>query len=215
MTCRPFPSTTDPGGTCPTKCSSSLPASGATAHPKTSSPSSSRRPVRSSRPVTARRKRTSTRPSRQRKRPFARGRAPLLPSAPRCWPAGLKLLTGRTDEIARRREPQRGQVDQAGQRVRRARHDRQRRLLRRDRPQSRGQGFGRVLGRPHVEHPARTHRRRRLDSPVELPAADGGVEDPSGDRRRQHDRAQARRAHAAARRCCSPRRPPRRAFPAG
>ena len=40
-------------------------------------------------------------------------------------------------------------------------------------------------------------RRRRLDRPVELPAADGGLEDPPGDRRRQHHRAQARRDHAA------------------
>ena len=49
----------------------------------------------------------------------------------------------------------------------------------------------------HVEHPARTDRGRRIDRPVELPAADGRVEDPSRRRRRQHDRAQARRAHPA------------------
>ena len=38
--------------------------------------------------------------------------------------------------------------------------------------------------------------RRRPDHPVELPAADAGVEDRAGARRRQHGRAQAGRDHA-------------------
>ncbi|CAM5674063.1 Gamma-aminobutyraldehyde dehydrogenase [Streptomyces alboniger] len=37
---------------------------------------------------------------------------------------------------------------------------------------------------------------------------DGGLEDPPGDRRGQHDRAEARRAHPAHLRCCSRRPPP-------
>ena len=101
----------------------------------------------------------------------------------RTTPAERSALLARWAEVltggptSRGREPQRGQVDQAGQRVRRPRHDRQRRLLRRDRPQSRGQGVGRVLGRSHVEHPARTDRGRRIDRPVELPAPDGPIYD--------------------------------------
>ena len=95
------------------------------------------------------------------------------------------------------REPPVRQADPARRGLRRARHRRQRRLLRRRRPQPGGQGQRRVLRRPHVEHPAGADRGRRVDRAVELPAADGGVEDPAGDRRRQHDRAQARRAHPA------------------
>ena len=52
-------------------------------------------------------------------------------------------------------------------------------------------------GRPHVHDPARADRRGRVDLPVELPAADGGVEDSSGYRRRKHHRAQTLRADAA------------------
>ena len=58
-------------------------------------------------------------------------------------------------------------------------------------------------------HAARAGRRLRPDHPVELPAADGGVEARPGARVRQHRRAQARRAdaaHGAA---------PRRAAPGG
>ena len=69
------------------------------------------------------------------------------------------------------------------------------------RAQPRGQGRRGVLRRPHLVRPARGHRRRRLDRAVELPAADGRLEDPAGDRRGQHDRAQAGRDHAADRRC--------------
>ena len=43
----------------------------------------------------------------------------------------------------------------------------------------------------------RAGRRRRADHPVELPAADAGVEDRAGARHGQHGRAQARRVHAA------------------
>ena len=43
----------------------------------------------------------------------------------------------------------------------------------------------------------RAGRRRRPDHPVELPAADAGLEDRAGARRRQHRRAQAGRVHAA------------------
>ena len=43
----------------------------------------------------------------------------------------------------------------------------------------------------------RAGRRRRPDHPVELSAADAGLEDRAGARRRQHRRAQAGRVHAA------------------
>ena len=46
-------------------------------------------------------------------------------------------------------------------------------------------------------HAARADRRRRADHPVELPAADGGVEARPGAGHRLHRRAQARRADAA------------------
>jgi aldehyde dehydrogenase (NAD+) len=41
------------------------------------------------------------------------------------------------------------------------------------------------------------YRRLRPDHPVEFPAADAGLEDRPGARRRQHGRAEARRVHAA------------------
>ncbi len=46
-------------------------------------------------------------------------------------------------------------------------------------------------------HRARAARRRRTDHAVELPADDRRVEDGAGAGRREHDRAEARRAHAA------------------
>ena len=46
-------------------------------------------------------------------------------------------------------------------------------------------------------HPARAGRRRRADHPLELPAADGGLEVGPGAGRRLHDRAEAGRADAA------------------
>ena len=49
----------------------------------------------------------------------------------------------------------------------------------------------RVRGRPHLDHPARPDRRRRLDRAVELPALHGLVEARPGARDRQHGRAQA------------------------
>jgi hypothetical protein len=73
------------------------------------------------------------------------------------------------------------------------RHHRQRRLLLWRRAQSRGQGHRRVLRRPHLQHPAGTGRRHRIGLTVELPAADGSVEGPSGHRGRQHHRAETGR----------------------
>ena len=63
--------------------------------------------------------------------------------------------------------------------------------------------------------PPRTDRRHRLDRPVELPPADGGLEDPAGHRRRQHHRAQARRAHPADLPAVRRGRPPRPASRTG
>ena len=54
-------------------------------------------------------------------------------------------------------------------------------------------------------------RRRRPDHPVELPAADAGVEDRPGARRRQHGRAQAGRDDAADRAAVLRRAAPGRA----
>ena len=49
----------------------------------------------------------------------------------------------------------------------------------------------RVPGRPHLDHPARPDRRRRLDRAVELPAVHGGLEARAGARHRQHRRPEA------------------------
>ena len=112
--------------------------------------------------------------------------------------AKLAQLAGRARRGAGGR---RGQSDrQAGAaryRVRRSGQRRQHRLLRGSGAASRGQGHRRVLGRPHVEHPARGHRRGRDHHAVELPAADGGVEGHSRIGRRLLGGDQARRGDAA------------------
>ena len=59
------------------------------------------------------------------------------------------------------------------------------------------QGHRRVLPGPHLQHPPRTHRRHRIDLALELPPADGRLEDPSGHRRGQHHRAQTGGNHPA------------------
>ena len=56
---------------------------------------------------------------------------------------------------------------------------------------------GRIHGRPHLDDPPRSHRRRRLDRAVELSADDGGMEARAGARGRQHGRLQAVGADAA------------------
>ena len=58
--------------------------------------------------------------------------------------------------------------------------------------QPRGQGGRRVLRRPHVVRPARGDRRGGLGRAVELPAADGRLEDPAGRRGRQHRSSSSR-----------------------
>ena len=58
--------------------------------------------------------------------------------------------------------------------------------------------------RPPLLHAARAGRRLRPDRALELPAADGGLEDRAGPRRRLLDRPEARRADAADR--AAPRR---------
>ena len=68
-------------------------------------------------------------------------------------------------------------------------------------PRSRCRCPGRRVPRLHA---ARADRRRRPDHAVELPAADGRLEDRPRARRRQHGRAQAGRADAADR--AAPRR---------
>ena len=108
-----------------------------------------------------------------------------------------RLLSDRAEEIAQLESRIAGKPIRLATRVRRAGHDRQRRVLRRRRPQPRGQGDRGVLRRPHLLDPARTRRRGRVHLAVELSAADGRVEDPAGDRGRQHHRAEAVGAHAA------------------
>ena len=100
--------------------------------------------------------------------------------------------------VRRRSRPAGGQADPAQHRVRRPGHGRQHRVLRRRRPQPRGQGRRRSTPADHTSMIRReADRGRRLDRPVELPAADGRLEDPAGGRGRQHDRAQAGRDHPA------------------
>ena len=72
-------------------------------------------------------------------------------------------------------------------------------LLRRLGDEGRGRDHPGLDPRPALAqlHAARAGRRRRPDHPVELPAADGGVEARRGARVRQHRGAQARRADAA------------------
>ena len=60
-----------------------------------------------------------------------------------------------------------------------------------------GKATAEYSGRPHLEHPARRHRRRRHDHAVELPAADGGVEGHARVGRRLLRGDQARRDHPA------------------
>ena len=70
-------------------------------------------------------------------------------------------------------------------------------LLRRRGARDARPGGGRISRRPHLDGPARSHRRRRLDRAVELSADDGGVEARARARRRQHGRPEALRADAA------------------
>jgi Aldehyde dehydrogenase family len=113
-----------------------------------------------------------------------------------------RLLEARAEEIAQMESRQAGNPSASpGNSTSPApsspRHHRQRRLLLRRRAQSRGQGHRRVLRRPHLQHPAGTGRRHRIGLTVELPAADGSVEGPSGHRGRQHHRAETGRDHPA------------------
>ena len=100
-----------------------------------------------------------------------------------------------------------------GDAQRRDRRDgRQPALLRRRRALHGGPGRRRVHGGPHLVHPPRAGRRGRPDRALELPAADGGLEDRPGARDRLHDRAQAGRddaGHDAAARRAGRRDPAR------
>ena len=142
-----------------------------------------------------------------RRRPRRRGRAGRVPprrlepdhagralrgARPHGRPAG-----GARGRVRPHRVAQHRQAAEVLERLRRPAHDRQPALLRRRRPQPRGQGVGRVPRRPDEHDPARADRRLRLDRAVELPAQHGGVEDRAGARGRQHGRAQAGRADAA------------------
>ena len=115
--------------------------------------------------------------------------------------------------------PDRAHPPGARARVRRARVAERRQAdqgVARRRPAARGgallllRGLGRQA-RVRVPEPAREAARRRgPDHPVELPAADAGVEDRAGARRREHGRAEAGRDDAAdraallRRRCARP-----------
>ena len=92
----------------------------------------------------------------------------------------------------RARVPQRRQAAAGGQGRRDRRDGRQPALLRGRRAQPGGQGRGRVPRGLHVLDAPRGGRRDRPDRALELPAADGDLEDRAGAGRGQHDRAQAR-----------------------
>ena len=110
---------------------------------------------------------------------------------------------------ARAREvplPHRARDPGARPRARRARVARQRqadpRVARRRRPAGGRallllRGLGRQARARGLRPGAAPARRRRADHPLELPAADGGLEARAGARDRQHRRAQARRDDAA------------------
>ncbi len=150
---------------------------------------------------------------RRRRRRRPRGLPGLVRGHPgrafrRAAPLRRRPRRARRGLRARRVPPVR-QAAQADPRVRRAGHDRQHRVLRRRRPPSPGAVGRRVLRRPHLVRTPGAHRCRRVDRALELPAPDGRLEDPPGDRGRQHDRAQARRAHPADLADVRRRRPPR------
>ena len=99
-------------------------------------------------------------------------------------------LEAKADELGRLESAERRQAGR--------RRDRRDGRLRRPLPllRRRGAGHGRprrqrVRGRPHLDHPARPDRRRRLDRAVELPALHGDLEARSGAGDRQHGRPQA------------------------
>ena len=87
-------------------------------------------------------------------------------------------------------------------------------LLRRRRAGDGRPGRQRVHGRPHLDHPARPGRRRRLDRAVELPALHGRLEARAGARGRQYGRPQAVGPDAADRAASWPRSPPTSCRPA-
>ena len=132
---------------------------------------------------------TSTPPSRPPARAYTRVWSQMRGARARQVP-----LPDRPDHPGARpraRRPRDDRQRQADQGVARRRHPARRGallLLRRLGRQAR-------LRRPRAA--TRAARRRRPDHPVELPAADAGVEDRPGAGLRQHRRAQAGRDHAA------------------
>ena len=77
-----------------------------------------------------------------------------------------------------------------------------------------GRSAGEYMAGFTSDHPPRADRRGRPDRPVELPAHDGDLEDRPGARDRQHDRAEAVRAHAADGASSWPSSPPTSSPPA-
>ena len=138
-------------------------------------------------------------------RPRGQGGAPrvLRGLARKVQRAGARpgaLPPGRADPRPARRAGRAGdaQLGQADRRVgvRHGRHRHLLRVLRRARHQDPRRGAAGARRRGRVGH-AGADRRRRPDHPLELPAADGGLEDRAGARRGLHRGAQARRADAA------------------
>ena len=139
----------------------------------------------------------STRPSAQRRRRSRAGR--------RTTPAErsallLKLADAIEREARGLRRARSAQLRQAAPPGAERRNPGDRRLLpllcRRGARHAR-RGGRRVPRRAHLDDPARSHRRRRLDRALELSADDGGVEARARARRRQHGRPEALRADAA------------------
>ncbi len=99
-----------------------------------------------------------------------------------------RIAAGAGPRVRGAREPRQRQADQG---VARRRHPARRRALLLLR------GLGRQAGARRLRPGSAAAGRRRPGDPVELPAADGGVEAGAGAGRRQHLRAQAGRDHAA------------------
>ncbi len=109
------------------------------------------------------------------------------------------LIEARTRGVRAARDARQRQAAQRRARRRRAARRRPLPLLRRLGDEGRRRDHPGLDPRPALPqlHAARAGRRRRPDHPVELPAADGGVEARRRARLRQHRRPEAGRADAA------------------
>ena len=178
---RPKPATSS-GSASGTACSSTA----ATSRRRTAARSRASTPRPSSRSPSSRRRPppTSTAPSAPRSAPdAARGAEPARPGARQVPVPDRPHPPGAQPRVRGPRVDGLGQADQGEPRRRRAARGRALLVLR---------GLG-GQARVRVSRARRAAaRRRRAGHPLELPAADAGLEDRAGARRRQHGRPQAR-----------------------